>query len=178
MTESKVIKIFLASSITEFEKERIVISDSISQDLTNLFEKYNIIIQFLRCDSIHSGNIGMPDQDRIDNMLRKCDISLFLFKEKEGENTLHEYEVARKLQKEKKHEIFVYYLTGSEQKSSEKLTAFQERLKTDGVYWKVCKNLMEMKYKFSMGLLQHVGVRLGASIQSNEEVKKDGDALF
>ena len=178
MTESKTIKIYLASSITELEKERIDISDSISQDLTNLFEKDNIIIQFLRCDSIHSGNTGMPDQDRIDNMLRKCDISLFLFKEKEGEYTLHEYEVARTLQKKKKHEIFVYYLSGSEKKSSEKLTAFQERLKTDGVYWKVCNNLMEMKYDFSMGLLKHLGVQLGASIQSTEEVKKDGDALF
>ena len=117
MTESKAIKIFLASSITELENERIDISDSINQDLTNLFEKDNIIIQFLRCDSIHSGNIGMPDQDRIDNMLRKCDITLFLFKDKEGEKTLHEYEVARTLQKEKKHEIFVYYLHGSEQKN-------------------------------------------------------------
>lgn len=178
MSPSKTIKIFLASSITELDKERKNISDSISQDLTHLFEKDDIIIQFLRCDSIHSGNIGKPDQDRIDEMLRKCDVSLFLFKDREGEYTLHEYDVARNVQKEKKHEIYVYYLPCTDGKKSEGLTPFQERMKADGLFWKESNNLMEMKYDFAMGLLKHLGVQLGESIQSSEEVKKDGDALF
>lgn len=178
MTTTRSLKVFLGSSLSEFEKERVIISDSISQDLTRLFEQDDIIIQFLKSESIHEGNDGTPDQDKIEEMLRRCDVSLFLFKDKEGEYTLHEYETARVLQKEKKHKIFVYYLREGEANRSEELTPFQKRMKAEGVHWKVCNDLMDLKYQFAMGLLVDLGVRCGETVRAAGEVKKSGEALF
>ncbi len=178
MNDERSLKVFLGSSITELEDERVRISDSISQDLTRLFENNNIVIRFLKCESIHDGNDGTPDQDKIDEMLSRCDVSLFLFKDKEGDGTIHEYEIARKIQKEKKHKIYVYYLLDGEKKKPEKLTPFQEQLVADGVFWKYCDSLIDLKYQFALGLLKDFGVHCGATVRAAGEVKKDGEALF
>lgn len=176
MTNARSLRVFLGSSITELEDERVSISDSISQDLTRLFEQDDIIIQFLKCESIHEGNDGTSDQDKIDEMLRECDVSLFLFKDKEGAYTLHEYETARALQKEKKHKIYVYYLRKGGEKKPEELTPFQDQLMKDGVFWKKCDSLSEIKYMFALGLLKNLGVH--TENRTVEDIKKDGDSLF
>ncbi|MBP5540265.1 MAG: tetratricopeptide repeat protein [Bacteroidales bacterium] len=178
MPTTRIVKIFLASSITELEDERIRISDSISQDLTRLFEQDDIFIQFLRSDCIHEGNNSCPDQEKNDEMLRRCDVSLFLFKDKEGKYTIHEYEVARNLQKEKNHKIYVYYLRDGKEKMSNELTPFQEKLKKDNVYWKECDSLSDLKYMFALGLLKDLGVHCGETVRIADEVKKGGDAIF
>lgn len=178
MQQTQTLKIFLGSSITELKDERVSISDSISQDLTHLFQQDNIIIHFFKCDGIHDGNSGPSDQEETDKMLRKCDVSLFVFKDKEGAYTLHEYEVARALQKERTHKIFVYYSHKEEGKQPEKLTPFQERLKADGVFWREYTDVIDLKYQFTLGLLRYLNVRCGASAHVAEEVKKSGDELF
>ncbi len=179
MTDARIVKVFLGSSITELKDERVRISDSISQDLTRLFENDGISIQFCKCESIHEGNDGRPDQDKIDEMLRTCDVSLFLFKDKEGKYTIHEYETARALQQEnKKHKIYVYYLREGAEKKPKRLTTFQKQLKADGVFWKESDSLIEIKYMFSMGLLKNLGVHCSATVRAAGEVKKDGEALF
>ena len=178
MTNARSLRVYLGSSITELEDERVSFSESISRDLTRLFEQDDIIIQFLKCESIHEGNDGTPDQDKIDEMLRKCDVSLFLFKDKEGKYTLHEYETARALQKEMEHKIYVYYLREGKANKPGTLTPFQERLRADGVHWKVCDNLSDLKYQFAMGLLKNLGVRCGATVRAAGEVKERGEALF
>ena len=178
MSNASSFNVFLGSSITELKDERVRISDSISQDLTYLFKQDGIRIQVPKCESIHEGNDGTPDQDKIDEMLCECDGSLFLFKDKEGEITLHEYEIARAIQKAKNHKIYVYYLRDGEANKSERLTPFQERLKQDGVHWKVCDNLSDLKYQFAMGLLMDLGVHCGDTVRAASEVKKNGEDLF
>lgn len=178
MQQTQTLKIFLGSSITELKDERVNISDSISQDLTHLFQQDDIVVYFFKCEGIHDGYSGQPDQDEIDNTVRKCDISLFVFKDKEGPYTIHEYEVARALQKERTHKIFVFYFHKEEGKQPEKLTPFQERLKADGVFWRKYTDVIDLKYQFTLGLLKYLNVRCGASAHAAEEVKKSGDELF
>ena len=178
MQQTQTLKIFLGSSITELKDERVSISDSISLDLTHLFQQDDILVHFFKCEGIHDGYSGQPDQDEIDKTVRKCDVSLFVFKEKEGPYTIHEYEVARALQKERTHKIFVYYFHKEEGKQPEKLTPFQKRLSADGVFWKEYTDVIDLKYQFTLGLLKFLNVRCGASAYVAEEVKKSGDELF
>ena len=102
MQQTQTIKIFLGSSITELKNAREEITAHITNDITNLFGLGNIAIQFVVCEDTHSDYMGgMTDQDKIDNLLRSCDVSVFLIKEKAGDQTVHEYDVAKELQKEK-----------------------------------------------------------------------------
>ena len=128
MQQTKIVKVFLESSITELKEERGDIS-SIGDDISNLFSQDNIAVRFVKCENLHTGNIGIDDQLAIDQKLRGCELSLFLFRAKAGKWTVHEFEVARALQKEKPHRIFVYFLrTPDEIEKDDSLTAFQQCL--------------------------------------------------
>ena len=175
MSDVRIVKVFLASSITELKDERLVLS-TLGEDITNLFNHDNIFVRFIRCESIHAGNTGRDDQDVIDEKIRECDISAFICKSKVGEKTLHEYELARALQKERKHEIFVYCLPVSEEEKQESLTSFQERLKRDHVYWKECPSTGDLRFELSMGILNSLGITLDEKVHRVEaEAKSDYD---
>lgn len=77
MPTTKIIKVFLASSITELKDERNVISSTITEEISYLFQQDDIIIQFKRSETVHEGNTGEPDQDKLDRLIGECDICLF-----------------------------------------------------------------------------------------------------
>ena len=160
MNTIRIINVFLASSITELKKERFDLSD-LGNDIGNLFGQDDIVIRFVKCENMHFGNIGEDDQEAIDDKLRKCDLSLFLFKTTAGEWTTHEFEVARALQKEQLHRVFVYFINTPEEKKDDSLGAFQERLKKENIFWKEFDNVLEVKFSFAMGVLNHLGIIVG-----------------
>ena len=49
MQQTKIIKVFLGSSITELKEERGDIS-SLGDDISNLFSQDNIAIRFVKCE--------------------------------------------------------------------------------------------------------------------------------
>ncbi len=79
MATTRIVKVFLASSITELEDERDAM-DSICSDIENLFKQDKVIVRFERCERYHKGNTGEEDQEFYDHKLLECDMSLFLFK--------------------------------------------------------------------------------------------------
>ena len=56
MVTTRVVKVFLASSITELEDERNTIG-GICSDIENLFKQDNVFVRFDRCENYHKGKI-------------------------------------------------------------------------------------------------------------------------
>lgn len=143
-----------------------------------MFEKDDIFIRFIKCDNLHLGNIGIPDQEEIDRKLRDCDLSLFLFKAKAGEWTVHEFDVARALQKKKQHTIYVYTISVPESEKKQSLLDFQQRLIHEEFIWKECRGLDEVKFSFAMGILNNLGITLGNATPQAQAVEDSAEARF
>ena len=178
----KTIKIFLGSSITELETERVLFGDYIMNSVRPIFQADGIETELIKCEDIHSGNFGGSSQKEIDDRLRSSDISVFIFKTKAGEKTLHEFDVARMLQNEKRHEIYLYCFDLPEEQKSEGLKAFQSKLAEEDFYWKAIKGLDKLKSEFILGLLKYERSLLGMKPLDTDsletETEKDGDARF
>ena len=178
MNTTKCIRIFLGSSITELKDERGEITAHITNDITNLFGLGNIAIQFVVCEDLHRGHTGdKTDQDKIDNLLHDCDVSVFLIREKAGDKTIHEFDVARELQKEKpEHEIYVYFLRTLDEQKDTSVEAFQNRLREEELYWNDCDGLGDVKYDLLNGLLKRLGYK--GSSEKTESIAQTAEARF
>ena len=151
------INIFLGSSIVELKNERRNFSSRISEDIEHLLKNDNINIHFVKCESNHAGNDGSRDQDYYNQLLSECDYSVFLFKTHLGSRTEEEYNIARNLQKSKKHVIFVYFIDVPENMKEQRLIRFQNELEPD---WELCESIEDVQYRFTLGLLKRLGIRV------------------
>ena len=178
MSNPQLVKVFLASSITELEKERQELS-ALGDDISNIFPHDEIVVRIVKCENFHAGHVGPHDQEYIDGKLRGCDISLFVFKTTVGEWTRHEYAVARRLhQEQQKHRLFVYFLGDPAGEKDPSVEDFQQQLIKDGVYWKYYNTASEIKYKFLVGILNHLGITVGGRSAEAEAEAKDADERF
>ena len=109
MQLTNTIKIFLASSIIELKDERKELTDYIMSSVKPLFEMDGVDVRLFKCEDYHSGNLGGSSQDEIDKWLLESDISIFLFKEKAGDKTIREFNLARKIQSARRHEICLLF---------------------------------------------------------------------
>lgn len=173
MQQLKTIKIFLASSITELREERVILSDNISGNISNLLEKENSFVHFIKCDNDHAGNDGTREQDYYNQLLRDCEYSVFLFKTHLGDRTEEEYAVARELQKTQRHVIFTYFLNVPEEMMEQRLIDFRGNLKND---WEVCNNIDDVEKRLMLGLLKRLGVKIDTS--KSDRIEQTGENLF
>ena len=185
MSPSKTIKIFLASSITELHNERLYLCDYIMNSVRPLIKNDNVEVELFKCEDIHTGNIGRSAQDEIDDILKESDISVFLFKKKAGPDTIHEFNMARELQKTKHHEIYVYIQDIPDEERSNELREFLHQLegqKKNRLYWKIFKDVDSIEKQFVIGLLQYerhlLGIKIAPDIEQESVVEKDGDTRF
>ena len=157
MTPPRVIRIFLASSITELKDERNQLDQYLSgADIQNMFLHDNVIIQMVRCEDIYSGSDGKTaPQEILNQRLRECEISLFLFKTKAGSRTIQEFEVAKALQKEGKHTMYVYCKNIPEEDRSAELRQIINRMDDEGPDWYSFDSVGDVKAEFIKGLLQY-----------------------
>lgn len=177
----KTIKIFLGSSITELHYERLHFGDYLMNSVHPIFQNDGVEIKVVKCEDIRSGNTGENPQERIDNLLKECDISVFMFKTRAGKATVHEFDVARKLQKSKRHEIYIFCFDVNEAKDKS-LKDFQKRLEKKTFYWYECKDVSDLESQFVLGLLKYERQLLGLTkpsiVEQESETEKDGDTLF
>lgn len=173
MQQSKTIKIFLASSITELRDARVELSDKISGDISRLLEKENGFVHFIKCDNDHAGNDGTREQDYYNQLLKKCEYSVFLFKTHLGDRTEEEYRVARELQKIQNHVIFMYFLDVPEHMQEQRLKNFRAGLEID---WELCNNIEDVEKRLILGLLKRLGVRIDLS--KSDIIEQTGENLF
>ena len=190
MTPPRVIRIFLASSITELKDERNQLDQYLSgADIQNMFLHDNVIIQLVRCEDIYSGSDGKTaPQEILNQRLRECEMSLFLFKTKAGPRTIREFEVAKALQKEGKHTMYVYCKNIPEEDRSAELRQIINRMDDEGPDWYSFASVGDVKAEFIKGLLQYehqllvsLGERFEASAGSTqfwsqmERIEKSGE---
>ena len=173
MQQSRILNIFLASSITELKDERRDISNELSGDISSLLERDNYVVHFHKCENYHAGYDGTPIQLFLDQLLKDCDFSLFLFKTHLGERTEKEYYVARECQKTRKHVIFIYFLQTPEDTKEQKLKEFQANLDID---WEECKNIEDVEKKFLLGFLKRLGVKVDTS--ESDRFENSGESIF
>ena len=182
MQNNKTIRIFLGSSITELHYERLHLGDYLMNSVRPIFKQDGVEVEVYKCEDIRSGNTGKPPQKEIDKLLRGCDVSIFMFKSKAGDMTVHEFDVARKLQKRKRHEIYVYCFEVPEADKSQELKDFQDRLIKELFYWNTCKEVADLESQFVLGLLKYerllLGMQPATDIEQESETEKDGDSLF
>lgn len=178
----KTIKIFLGSSITELHDERVILGDYLMNSVRPIFKNDGIEVEVLKCEDIRSGNTGTPPQNKIDKLLRECNVYVFMFKTKAGGATIHEFDVARKLQKRKRHEIYVYCFNVRKTKKSQELEDFQDRLIKEPFYWYDCKDITDLESQFILGLLKYerqlLGLTKPSTVTEESKEEKDADAKF
>ncbi len=101
----KKIKIFLASSIREFEKERIAIGDIVRQIQNRIIDD-GIRLDLFMCEFADNSMSNGRMQERYNDELRKSDIFIMLIGKKAGEFTIEEYEVSKEVNKIKRYILF------------------------------------------------------------------------
>ena len=88
------ITVYLCSSITEFERERKLISVYIHEIETKLREKGDVSLKVLRCE-FSDNAMALGGLQRVYNKeIEESDLTVFLFGENAGEYTLQELDVA------------------------------------------------------------------------------------
>ena len=111
MFNMKTIRIFLASSITQFEKERYELVTFIDQLGRKFREAYSVDIEPFICENYDHAVDGRM-QETFNAILRESDMVFFLFYTRIGEFTEEEFQVAReqmRLSDEKKPKIYTYF---------------------------------------------------------------------
>lgn len=178
----KTIKIFLGSSITELHDERLLLGDYLLNSVRPIFKRDGVDIEVVKCEDIQTGYRGKSSQEEIDDLLRGCDISVFMFKTKAGPTTVHEYKVAQELVGTKKHEIYVYCFGVTEEEKEESMKSFKQQMRDIELYWKTCKDVTDLESQFVIGLLDYERQLLGktklSALEQENETEKDADTLF
>jgi tetratricopeptide (TPR) repeat protein len=104
------IKFFLASSIEEFEFDRLVIGDYFNQ-LNNIFLSRGVFCRLIKCEHYEKSPFNKDGkQNELDDDIRNSDIVFFLFYKKVGDYTKHEFEIALDAyKKQNKPKIVTYF---------------------------------------------------------------------
>lgn len=89
----KYIKIFLASSIGEFEKERREIGNFI-RTLNDIYVRWEIYFQLVVCEDLSNAMVKGRKQQDYNEQIRDSQYFYVLFGKKAGDYTLEEFEVA------------------------------------------------------------------------------------
>ena len=176
------IKIFLGSSIDELHDERLLLGDYLLNSVRPIFKRDGVDIEVVKCEDIQTGYRGKSSQEEIDDLLRGCDISVFMFKTKAGPTTVHEYKVAQELVGTKKHEIYVYCFGVTEEEKEESLKGFKQQMRDIELYWKTCKDINDLEKQLIIGLLdferQLLGLTKPLAVEQENKTEQNGDARF
>lgn len=123
-TSKSEIKIFLASSINEFENERNKIGDLVRKMQNDLLEK-GIRINLFECEFEDNSMVKGRKQEQYNQKLRESDIMILLIGNRVGEFTDEEYEVSKEAKEIKR---FIFFKNCEVDDS---VIKFREKLGTD-----------------------------------------------
>ena len=89
----KKIKIFLASSITDLKYDRLEIGDFIRQ-LNDAYIDRDVYFSLIKCEDYDNSIVQEGKQAELDNEIANSELVFFLFFQKVGEYTRHEFDIA------------------------------------------------------------------------------------
>ena len=111
----KFIKIFLASSVVEFKKERLELKAFINS-LNNICVKKGVFFEMKICEELSSALAMERKQNEYNEYIRGCDYLFLLFGRSIGKYTIEEFDVALEHFKAKgTPKIFVYFKQPAEE---------------------------------------------------------------
>lgn len=106
--EMKIIKIFLASSITDLKEDRVYLGDFINT-LNNSSVDKNLFFRLVKCENYDNSIALSGKQAQYDEEIRNSEVCVFLFFKKVGDFTKHEFEVAMEsFRAQDKPKVFTY----------------------------------------------------------------------
>lgn len=123
-TNKSEIKIFLASSINEFENERNKIGDLVRKMQNELLEK-GIRINLFECEFEDNAMVKGRKQEQYNQKLRESDIMILLVGNRVGEFTAEEYEVSKETKEIKR---FIFFKNCE---ADDSVAKFREKLGAD-----------------------------------------------
>ena len=125
----KVIKIFLGSSIKEFEREREAIDLFIRRISDSFEDNYGVRIRPLLCENFDEAYSEIRKQEEYNEKVRESDLCFFIFFTKAGQYTREEFGVARQRFLETgKPKIYTYFKVLGDETAEESLTEFMDEL--------------------------------------------------
>ena len=145
----KIIKIFIGSSIVEFEKERLLLERFIRNVSDDFEAHYGIKIQPMLCENFDPAFDPKGKQKAYDDVACGCDLCFFLFFTKAGQYTVEEFEAARKSLEDKGNpKIYTYFKEVAEGEAEQSVRDFMERLdKALGHYYSRFSDLDTVKLR-------------------------------
>lgn len=153
----KTIKIFLASSITEFEKERNELEVFIRR-ISDIYEdNYDISLKPIRCEAIDPYITDSRTQDIINETLKDTELCIVLVYTRFGAFTNEEFKYALNLFRESNHKlpkIYVYFKKLEEgQEVSQSVLDFMDELDNNlHYYWSNFSNIDTVKLRIALSL--------------------------
>ena len=137
--KNKIIKIFIGSSIDELQDERNKLDLFLTKLGKRLCEKYvdrglYINIEPVRCEDVDPAIKGDRKQDEYNDLLRNCDICVFLFFTKAGKYTLEEFDNALDAFRSSGNvapKIYTFFKRSGEIEVEHTVTDFMKRLDKD-----------------------------------------------
>lgn len=123
------IKIFLASSVVEFKRERRELAAFVNS-INNITVKKDIFLELKMCEDIDNAMALERKQDEYNEYIKDSDYLLMLFGKTVGQYTIEEFDVAREhFQKYGKPKIFTYFREFPQgEQVQESVLTFKERL--------------------------------------------------
>ena len=167
------IKIFIASSIVEFESERKELGDYI-RSLNDLYVKKGVYIELTLCEDFTNALAASRKQEEYNDSIRGSDYFYVLMGRKAGEYTIEEFNVAlEQFQKGGTPRIYTYFVQLPENETpSQSITDFMNRLGNElHHYYTMFTNIDSVKLNMLLELSRNPVV--------NTEVKfSDGNATI
>ncbi len=150
----RIIRIFLASSITEFANERMSIENFIRNISDKFEENYDVKIQPLLCENFDDAYSKVRKQEEYNEKIRNSDLCFFIFFTKAGEYTREEFDVARKKFEETgKPKIYTYFKVIKDETAEQSLYDFMDELdKTFGHYYGTFEHIDTVKLRILINL--------------------------
>ena len=150
----KKIKIFLASSITEFAAERMEIEQFIRSVSDDFEDKYNVKLQPYLCEHMDPAYTLGRKQEEYNDVIRGCDFCFFIFFTKAGEYTREEFEVARaQFEAVGKPKIYTYFKVVAEGEAEQSLRDFIAMLDQElGHYYSSFSHIDTVKLRILLSI--------------------------
>lgn len=156
MGQTKQIKIFIASSIVEFEKDRLELMNHIAQ-LNRSYERRGIRFELVGCENMSNALATGRKQDEYNDEIRECRYVYVLVGERMGGYTEEEFDVALD-QFERtgvQPRIYTYFKDLPEGAADGSVAAFMERLDRQlGHFYSVYSDLDSVKLNMIMELMR------------------------
>lgn len=175
----KFIKIFLASSIVEFEKERRQLGDFV-RSLNDTYVKRGIYFELIMCEDLTNSLAAERKQQEYNQSIRESQYFYVLFGRNAGAYTVEEFDVAlEQFQASGSPRIFTYFLNLPEgERPEQSVTDFMERLdKQLGHYYSTFVHMDAIKLNLLLELVRDPDLNSQVKFEDGQAVLGDQPVL-